>query len=597
MRHDFGYFEEDRLQKSDDLRLWRRIMRYTVPRWLAVSGAIILSLLITGCSLALPYLVRRAIDDFIINSELDTAARLAGVSQLALIFLVLVGLGFLANFLQVIILEWTGQHIMHRMRQDLFSHMLSLETAFFNRNPVGKLVTRLTNDIQNMHEMFTSVIVTLFNDLARVAGILLILFLMNWQLALIMMLLVPVIIFNTILFSRLARLVFRDIRTQLARLNAFLQEALSGISIIQLFAREHDSLRRYDALNETYLARCLHQIKIFAIFMPMLELLSAVAVALIIWYGGGQIIQDHMTMGVLVAFLSYMRLFFQPLRELSQKYSIVQSSLASAERIFQLLDTTNELPTKVEPSRLTAPAGKIEFNGVTFGYEKERPVLNDLTFRAEPGETIAIVGATGSGKTTIINLLERFYDPDRGEILLDNIDLKELDHHQVRAQIGLVMQDAYIFPTTFKENIVLDQTVTEERLDEIIEAAQLSRFITTLPQGLATRIGEGGQALSAGQRQLLAMARVLIRDPRILVLDEATSSIDTETEMMIEKALAATMANRTSIIIAHRLSTIRRADRIIVMEQGQIVEEGDHDSLMAGRGVYHRLQTLQNGLL
>jgi ATP-binding cassette subfamily B protein len=596
MRHDFGYFEEDRLQKSDDLRLWRRIMLYTAPRWRAVTGAIILSLIITGCSLALPHLVRRAIDDFIINPELDEVARLAGVSHLTLIFLVLIGLGFLANFLQVIILEWTGQHIMHRMRQDLFSHMLSLETSFFNRNPVGKLVTRLTNDIQNMHEMFTSVIVTLFNDLARVVVILLILFLMNWQLALIMMLLIPVIIFNTIMFSRLARLVFRDIRTQLARINSFLQEALSGISIIQIFARERDSLRRYDALNETYLARSLHQIKIFAIFMPMLELLSAVAVALIIWYGGGQIIQDNMTMGTLVAFLSYMRLFFQPLRELSQKYSIVQSSLASAERIFQLLDTANELVTKAKPTKLTTTKGKIEFNEVTFGYEKDRPVLKGLTFRAEPGETIAIVGATGAGKTTIINLLERFYDPDQGEILLNGIDLKELDHHQVREQIGLVMQDVYIFPTTFKENIVLDKTVTDEQLDKIIEAAQLSRFVATLPEGLATRIGEGGQTLSAGQRQLLALARVLIRDPRILVLDEATSSIDTETEIMIEKALTATMTNRTSIIIAHRLSTIRRADRIIVMEQGRIVEEGDHQSLMAGRGIYHRLQTLQNGL-
>jgi ATP-binding cassette subfamily B protein len=596
MRHDFGYFEEDRLQKSDDLRLWRRIMLYTAPRWRAVTGAIILSLIITGCSLALPHLVRRVIDDFIINPELDAVARLAGLSHLALIFLVLIGLGFLANFLQVIILEWTGQHIMHRMRQDLFSHMLSLETSFFNRNPVGKLVTRLTNDIQNMHEMFTSVIVTLFNDLARVVVILLILFLMNWQLALIMMLLIPVIIFNTIMFSRLARLVFRDIRTQLARINSFLQEALSGINIIQLFGRERDSCRRYDALNETYLARSLHQIKIFAIFMPMLELLSAVAVALIIWYGGGQIIQDNMTMGTLVAFLSYMRLFFQPLRELSQKYSIVQSSLASAERIFQLLDTANELVTKAEPSKLTATRGKIEFNEVTFGYEKDRPVLRGLTFRAEPGETIAIVGATGAGKTTIINLLERFYDPDQGKILLDGIDLKELYHHQVREQIGLVMQDVYIFPTTFKENIVLDKTVTDEQLDKIIEAAQLSRFVATLPEGLATRIGEGGQTLSAGQRQLLALARVLTRDPRILVLDEATSSIDTETEIMLEKALAATMANRTSIIIAHRLSTIRRADRIIVMEQGRIVEEGDHQSLMAGRGAYHRLQTLQNGL-
>jgi ATP-binding cassette subfamily B protein len=595
MRYGYGYFEEERLKKSGDLKLWRRIIAYTAPRWLEVAGAVILSLVITGCSLALPHLVRRAIDDFIINRELGAAVRLAGLSDLTLIFLVLLATGFLANFLQVVILEWTGQQIMHCMRQDLFRHMLSLETAFFNRNPVGKLVTRLTNDIQNMHEMFTSVIVTLFNDMARIVGILVILCLMNWRLALIMMLLIPVIIFNTVLFSRLARLAFRDIRTQLARINAFLQEALSGISVIQLFAREEDSRQRFKELNETFLQRCFYQIKIFGLFMPMLELLSAVAIALIIWYGGGQIIRDKMTLGVLVAFLSYMRLFFQPLRELSQKYSIVQSSLASAERIFQLLDTDQGLPTMAIPKRSATIKGGIEFDKVTFGYDKNQPVVRELTFRAEPGETVAIVGATGAGKTTIINLLERFYDPDRGRILLDGIDLKNLDPHDLREQIGLVMQEVYIFPATFGANIVLDQQVSEQRLAEIIEAAQLTRFIDALPEGLQTKIGEGGQDLSAGQRQLLAMARVLTRDPRILVLDEATSSVDTETEMLIEKALAATMANRTGIIIAHRLSTIRRADRIIVMDRGRIVEEGDHETLMAASGIYHRLQTLQNG--
>jgi ATP-binding cassette subfamily B protein len=350
-------------------------------------------------------------------------------------------------------------------------------------------------------------------------------------------------------------------------------------------------------LNETFLQRSFYQIKIFAMFMPMLELLSSVAVGLIIWYGGGQIIQEKMTLGMLVAFLSYMRLFFQPLRDLSQKYSIVQSSLASAERIFQLMDTACDLPTAKTPKLLTTTRGKIEFTNVTFGYEKDLPVVKELTFVAEAGATVALVGATGSGKTTIINLLERFYDPEQGEILLDGINLKELDIHALRRQIGLVMQDVYIFPATFKENIILDKTISDQRLREIIEAAQLSRFVAALPEGLATRIGEGGQDLSAGQRQLLAMARVLTLDPRILVLDEATSSIDTETEILIERALAATMANRTSIIIAHRLSTIRRADRIMVMEQGKIVEEGDHKALMAGNGIYHRLQTMQNELL
>jgi len=594
MRYGYGYFEEDRLKKRNDLKLWRRIMVYTLPRWREVLGAIILSLAITGCSLALPHLIRLAIDDFVINESIAPAARMAGIGHLATIFLVLVAAGFLANFLQVVLLEWTGQQVMHRMRQDLFSHMLSLETAFFNRNPVGKLVTRLTNDIQNMHEMFTSVIVTLFNDLARIIGILLILCLMNWRLALMMLLLVPLIIFNTLLFSRLARLAFRDIRTHLARINSFLQEALSGISIIQLFSREKESLGHFTDLNESYLQRTFYQIKIFAIFMPMLEVLSAVAIALIIWYGGGQIIQNKMTIGVLVAFLSYMRLFFQPLRDLSQKYSIVQSSLASAERIFQLLDTKSDMSRSASPVFPAATRGEIEFRQVTFGYDPETPVLKDLSFKVKAGETLAIVGATGSGKTTIINLLERFYDPDQGQILLDNNELPELDIHHLRAQIGLVMQEVFIFPTSFRENIVLDTKVSTEQLAEIITAAQLESFVAGLPQGLDTLIGEGGQDLSAGQRQLLALARILARDPRILVLDEATSSIDTETEMLIEKALAATLANRTSVVIAHRLSTIRRADRIMVMEEGRIVEEGDHEYLMKTEGLYHHLQTLQN---
>jgi ATP-binding cassette subfamily B protein len=591
MQHGFGYFEEERLGKANDLHLWRRISRYTLPYWPSVLGAILLSLAITGCSLALPHLVRLAVDSFITVPTLAADARLAGVARLSGLFLLLVAVGFVANFFQVVVLEWAGQRIMHSLRQDLFRHLISLANPFFNRNPVGKLVTRLTNDIQNMYEMFSTVIVSLFNDIARLLGILVILLLMNWRLALMMLLLVPVIVFNTVLFSRLARLAFRDIRTQMARLNSFLQESIGGISIIQLFGREDYSRARFSEQNEAYLERSLYQIKIFGIFMPLLEVLSSVSVALIIWYGGGQIIQKQMTLGMLVAFLSYMRLFFQPLRELSQKYSVVQSALASAERIFQLLDSPNTLtgPTKpVQPERV---AGEIEFTGVTFGYSPEYPVVRELSFRAAPGETLAIVGATGAGKSTIISLLERFYDPDLGVVRLDGIDLKEFDPLFLRGQIGLVMQEVYLFPASVRENIVLDQELSPAQLAEVIAAAQLTDLINGLPQGLETRIGEAGLDLSAGQRQLLALARVLARNPRILVLDEATASIDTETEMLIEKALAATLANRTSIVIAHRLSTIRRANRIMVMDHGRLVEAGSHEELMARAGLYHRLQS------
>ena len=594
MQHGFGYFEEDRLKKAGDLRLWQRIARYTLPYWKSVSLSIVLSLAITGCSLALPHLMRLAVDGFITNLKPALGERLSGVSGLAGSFLFLMVAGFVANFLQVVVLEWAGQRIMHALRQDLFRHLIGLANPFFNRNPVGKLVTRLTNDIQNMYEMFTSVIVSLFNDLARLVGILVILLLMNWRLALMMLVLVPLILFNTVLFSRLARLAFRDIRTQLARLNSFLQEAIGGISIIQLFSREEYTRARFEDLNEAYLERSLYQIRIFGIFMPLLEVLSSLAVALIIWYGGGQIIQSKMTIGMLVAFLAYMRLFFMPLRELSQKYSVVQSALASAERIFQLLDTENTLTIPENPVRPVQVRGEIEFAGVTFGYRPERPVLRDVTLRVAPGETLAIVGATGAGKTTIISLLERFYDPDRGTVKLDGIDLRDLDPLFLRGQIGLVMQEVYLFPASVRENIVLGLQLSEARLHEVIATAQLTTLIAGLPEGLETRIGESGLDFSAGQRQLLALARVLARDPRILVLDEATASIDTETEMLIEKAMAATLANRTSVVIAHRLSTIRRADRILVMDHGRLVEEGSHEELMARPGIYQRLQILQS---
>jgi ATP-binding cassette subfamily B protein len=502
--------------------------------------------------------------------------------------------GFLANFFQVTLLEWTGQNIMHRMRQHLFGHILDLDVGFFNKNPIGKLVTRLTNDIQNMHDMFTSVIVTLFNDSIRLIGILTVLFWMNRRLALVVSLLIPIIAVNTYWFSRLARDASRRIRTQLAKINSYLQEAISGITVIQLFMREKDTAKRFNELNRSYFRKTFYQIKLFGVFMPMLEVLSAVAVGLIIWYGGGEIIREQMTLGVLVAFLSYMRLFFQPLRELSQKYSIVQSAMASAERIFQLLDTKPAMPLPEAPLLPGIVKGNIGFTDVTFGYEPDCPVIRNFSMDVRAGETVAIVGATGAGKTTIINLLERYYDPDHGEIRIDGHNLCRLDATWLRRQIGLVMQDVFIVPDSVRKNILLDREMDDNRLQRIIEKAQLTELVENLPRGLDTRIGEGGMEISAGQRQLLAFARVLARDPCILVLDEATSNIDSETEILIERAIGTTLANRTGIIIAHRLSTIRRADRILVMDHGEIVEQGTHEALMKRHGLYYHLQCLQN---
>lgn len=596
MRYGYGYFEEDQLGQVTDAGLWRRITAYSGPHWPKLLGAILLSFVVIAANLALPYMVRIGIDQYIVDTALALEERIDGLATLAGVFVGIVISGFVANFFQVFILEWVGQTIMHRIRQQLFGHMLGLDLSFFHKNPSGKLVTRLTNDIQNMHEMFTSVIVTLFNDLVKLSGILVILYWMNWRLALLLTVLLPLIVFNTVWFSKLARDAFRAIRTHLARINAFLQESLSGISVIQIFQRERDTADRFAELNDAYLEKNIYQIKIFGIFMPALELLGSVAVACIVWFGGGEIIRERMSLGELTAFLSYMRLFFQPIRELSQKYSIVQSAMASAERIFQLLDTREKLP-ELSPAKRQPPCrGNVAFRQVDFAYVEGQPILRDLSFRVEAGRTLAIVGATGSGKSTIVNLLERFYDPDRGEILLDGRDLRTLPLSWLREQIGLVMQDVLIIPASVRENILLDREMGEGELAAIVEQAQLTSLVARLPRGLDTRIGEGGIDLSAGQKQLLSFARVLARDPRVLILDEATSSVDSETEILIDRAIATTLAGRTSIVIAHRLSTIRRADHILVMEQGRIVEQGNHEALMDNGGIYRHLQDLQISL-
>ncbi len=593
MRYGYGYFEEDQLGQVTDMGLWHRIMAYSRPHWIKLAAAIFLSFIVIAASLSLPYMVRVGIDNYIVNTHLQAAARIEGLAVLATIFVGVIICGFLANFCQVIILEWTGQTIMHQMRQQLFRHILDLDLAFFNKNPGGKLVTRLTNDIQNMHEMFTSVIVTLFNDFIKIAGILVILYFMNWRLAVIMSLLVPLIIANTVWFSKLARDAFRAIRTHLARINAYLQESISGITVIQIFLRQKDTYKKFTELSNAYLAQNLYQIKLFAIFMPAIELFSAIATACIIWYGGGEIIREQMTLGELAAFLSYMRLFFQPIRELSQKYSIVQSAMASAERIFQLLDTVPGLAAGHRPEEKLQITGAITFDNVHFAYEPGQPILHALSFHVEPGHSLAIVGPTGSGKSTIVNLLERFYDPDEGKILVDGHDIRSFDARWLRKQIGLVMQDVFIVPGSVRENILLDTTMSDRELGRIIEDAQLSGLVRQLPEGMETQIGEGGMDLSAGQKQLLSLARVLARNPRILILDEATSSVDSETEILIDRAIATTLANRTSLVIAHRLSTIRRADNIMVVEKGRIIEQGSHETLIKNGGMYQRLQDLQ----
>jgi ATP-binding cassette, subfamily B, multidrug efflux pump len=595
MNHDQEILDDEKIRYLGDFKLWGRLLEFIVPQWKWVLTAVSLAFIITGASLMWPRLVQLAIDKYILNNSLPVDERMNGVTRIAFLFLGVISVGFVANFFQVIALEWAGQKIMHSLRQSLFKHVVHLNLSFFSANRVGRLVTRHTNDIQNMYEMFTSVIITLFNEGVRLIGILLVLFWMDWRLSLLLALTFPLMIIVTLTFGKLSRQAFRGIRAHLAGINAFLQEAVSGISVIQLFLREKDVRERFSRLNGKYFDAAMYQVRVFGIFVPLIEVMSSVSLALIIWYGGGLVLKKYMTIGILTAFISYMRLFFQPIREFSQKYTIVQSAMTSAERIFQLLEEKDYVPQGIDPVRVGEIRGHIEFRNVVFSYEAGRPVLRNISFEVKSGRTLAIIGATGSGKTTIINLLERFYDPQEGKIMLDGVDIGSLEPHLLREHIGLVMQDIFIVPGSIRENILLDRELSESEIGRIVQLSQLESMVQSLPQGLDTRIGEGGMDLSAGQKQLLAFARVLARDPKILILDEATSNVDTETEMLIEQAIRALMANRTSVIIAHRLSTIRRADHIIIMERGRIVEQGSHEILMEKAGLYHHLQMLQNG--
>jgi ATP-binding cassette subfamily B protein len=594
MNDDHEILEDEQKRYLSDFKLWGRLLEFMVPQWRWVLTAVSLAFVITGASLIWPRLVQLAIDKYILNNSLPLEARLNGVTRIALLFLAVIVAGFVANFFQVIALEWAGQRMMHSLRQGLFNHVIGLNLSFFSANRVGRLVTRHTNDIQNMYEMFTSVIITLFNEGVRLVGILFVLFWMDWRLSLLLALTFPVMVLITLTFGKLSRQAFRRIRSHLAGINAFLQEAISGMSVVQIFLREKYVRDRFSRLNEKYFDAAMYQIRVFSIFVPLIEVMSSVTLAMIIWYGGGQALRNHMTIGVLTAFISYMRLFFQPIREFSQKYTIVQSAMTSAERIFQLLEEKDYIPQVIDPVRIDEIRGQLEFRNVVFSYETGRPVLRNISFQVEPGHTCAIIGVTGSGKTTIINLLERFYDPQQGSVLLDGVDLRRFEPHWLREHFGLVMQDIFIVPGSIRENILLDRELSEAEIGRIVDLSQLESLVHRLPLGLDTIIGEGGMDLSAGQKQLLAFARVLARDPKILILDEATSNVDTETEMLIEQAIRAVMANRTSIIIAHRLSTIRRANQIIIIDKGRIVEQGTHEDLMEKAGLYHHLQMLEN---
>jgi ATP-binding cassette subfamily B protein len=584
---ELQYHEEEALGRAYDARLMRRLLGFLRPYRGQVVVATLLVLAAAALELVGPYLVKVAIDQHISRDDLS------GLGWISVAYLGVLAIELAVGYFQMSIMQTVGQRIMYDLRLAIFTKLQKMSLPFYDRNPVGRLMTRITSDVDVLNELFTSGVVSIVGDIATLIGIMIAISLMNAELALVAFSVLPLIFLVTLVFRAKVRTTYRDVRTALARMNANLQENLTGVSTTHIMTREAKQFEGFSGTNASHRDANVRSIFYYALFFPTIELIGAIATGLIIWYGGRQVMWGGLTLGGLVAFLLYAQRFFRPISDMSEKYNILQSAMASSERIFSLLDDKVEVPPPAQPRRVDPVRGDIRFDHVHFAYASGEEVLKDVSFRVAPGEKVAIVGATGAGKTTIISLLTRFYDVTSGSITVDGLDVREWDEAALRHSIGVVLQDVFLFSGTIEDNLRLGETIARERLEAAAREVHAHGVISKLAGGYGAEVKERGATLSTGEKQLLAFARALAFDPRILVLDEATSSVDTETELLIQDALHRLMQGRTSIVIAHRLSTIQDVDKIVVLHKGQIREAGTHQELLALRGIYHRLYQLQ----